>query len=298
MAPRREQLHLEPTVLYAGKAAYTHARSLWWRARTGGRADTAGLRILAYHRISPDRDELAVEPGRFREQMEQLAAAGYRVVGAAEAAEALGSAQAGSTIGLTFDDGYQDVVDNGLPVLAELGFRATIFLPTGAIDGTHPFSWYERPPPLLDWATITELDRAPTFDFGAHTITHANLLALGDAAAAREIAGGKQILEARLGHPVTAFCYPAGLSGERERDLVRASGFAVAVGAEPGPNRVDADRLALRRVGVGPRDRLLDFRAKVGGGHDSQPPLRSVYRALRFGSPRSSSDPRSLIKRP
>jgi peptidoglycan/xylan/chitin deacetylase (PgdA/CDA1 family) len=290
----REQLSLEPTALYVAKAAYTHLRSAWWQARTGGRADTAGLRILAYHRVSPDRDELAVHPRRFRQQMEYLAAAGYRVLGVAEGARTLDEAeQERRTIGLTFDDGYRDVDEHALPVLARLGFRATVFIPTGAIDGTHPFTWYERSPALLDWQTIVELDRGDTFDFGAHTISHANLLALDDSAAAGEIAGSKEVLEARLGHPVAAFCYPAGLQSDRERALVRASGFEVAVGAEPGPNGSDTDRLALRRVGVGPRDRLLDFRAKVGGGHDSQPPLRSIYRALRFGNPPTRASARS-----
>jgi peptidoglycan/xylan/chitin deacetylase (PgdA/CDA1 family) len=289
MALRRDQLALEPRVLYAAKAAYTHVRSAWWQTRTRGRPDAAGVRILAYHRVSPERDELAVRPSRFREQMEHLATAGYRVVGVGEAVAALDLAQRRPTIGLTFDDGYQDVVDHALPVLVDLGFRATIFVPTGAIDGTHAFSWYERPPPLLDWATIADLDRDSTIDFGAHTITHANLLGLDDTAAEREIAGSKEVLESRLGHLVAAFCYPAGLYGGRERDLVRASGYEVAVGAEPGSNGPDSDRLGLRRIGVGPRDRLLDFRAKIGGGHDTEPPLRSVYRALRFGHPRSSS---------
>ena len=289
MALRREQLALEPRALYAAKSVYTHARSAWWQSRTAGRADAAGVRILAYHRVSPDRDELAVSPSRFREQMEHLATAGYRVVGVGEAVAALDSAHREPTIGLTFDDGYQDVVDHGLPVLVDLGFRATIFVPTGAIDGTHPFSWYERPPPLLDWATIVDLDRDSTIDFGAHTVSHANLLGLDDTAAEREIAGSKEVLESRLGHRVAAFCYPAGLYGAREQELVRASGYEVAVGAEPGPNGPDSDRLGLRRIGVGPRDRLLDFRAKIGGGHDTAPPLRSVYRALRFGHPRSSS---------
>lgn len=286
---RRVHLALEPTAFYAAKAAYTRARSVWWEARTGGRADTIGLRILAYHRVSPDRDELAVAPARFREQMEYLAASSYRVLGAVEAAAGLDAPQPTRIVGLTFDDGYRDVVDYALPVLAELGFRATVFLPTGAIDGTHPFTWYDRQPPLLDWATIVELDRGTALDFGAHTISHANLLALNDAAAAREIVGSKERLEARLGHPVDAFCYPAGLCGERERRLVRAGGFRVAVGAEPGPNGPDSDRLALRRIGVVPRDRLLDFRAKVGGGHDRPPPLRGLYRSSRFGGPRSPS---------
>ncbi|MGI8573285.1 MAG: polysaccharide deacetylase family protein [Solirubrobacteraceae bacterium] len=221
--------------------------------------------------------------------MEYLAAAGYSVLGATEAAAALNGPGNERVMGLTFDDGYRDVAENALPVLAELGFRATVFIPTGAIDGTHPFSWYDSQPPLLSWETIVELDGAGTLEFGAHTITHANLLALAPADAANEITGSKQILEDRLGHAVKSFCYPAGLHSERERRLVREAGFMVAVGAEAGPNGPDADRLALRRVGVGPRDWLLDFRAKVAGGHDRPLPLRGIYRAIRFGSPRSES---------
>jgi peptidoglycan/xylan/chitin deacetylase (PgdA/CDA1 family) len=181
------------------------------------------------------------------------------------------------------------VVENALPTLVELGMRATVFLPIGAIDRTHRFTWYERQPPLLEWSTITELDRGQALEFGAHTIGHTNLLALHEDDAAREIGGSKQALEDRLGHPVTAFCYPSGLYGERELRLVRTSGFQLAVGAEPGANGPNAERLALRRIGIGPRDRLLDFRAKVGGGHDSAPPLRATYRAFRFGMPRSAS---------
>ncbi len=124
MPLRRGQLALEPGALYAAKAAYTHARSAWWQTRTGGRPDLSGVRILAYHRVSADHDELAVSPRIFREQMASLADAGYRVVGAAEAARALNSVPATPTIGLTFDDGYKDVVENALPVLTELGFRA------------------------------------------------------------------------------------------------------------------------------------------------------------------------------
>lgn len=290
MPLRREDLVLESRALYAAKALYTHAGSVWWQVRTGARRYGAGLRILAYHRVSPERDELAVAPQRFRQQMEHLAASGYRVVGVAEAGTALDDSEPSRIVGLTFDDGYRDVLDNAVPVLAELGFRATVFVPTGAIDGTHPFTWYNRPVSVLDWSTIVELDRGPTLDFGAHTISHTNLLELGEAAAEREIAGSKEALEAKLGHPVDAFCYPAGLFGDRERRLVRASGFRFAVCGEPGANGPNTDRMALRRVGIGPRDRLFDFRAKLGGAHDRPPPLRGLYRSIRFGSPRSPSE--------
>lgn len=268
--------------MYAAKSVYTRARSVWWQARPGGRAKRPGLRILAYHRVAPGRDELAVSPKRFQEQMQYLAVAGYCVVGAGEAAASLNAPNRDQVVGLTFDDAYLDVSEHAVPVLERLGFRATIFVPTGAVSGTHPFSWYDQPPPLLDWPMIRDLDRRSTVDFGAHTISHANLLAVDDARAASEIAGSKRMLEERIGHQVEAFCYPAGLFGDRERRLVRESGFQVAVGMEPGANGPDSDRLSLRRIGIGPRDRLLDFRAKLTGGHDDPPPLRSTYRRLRF----------------
>jgi peptidoglycan/xylan/chitin deacetylase (PgdA/CDA1 family) len=281
---RRTQLSLEPNALYAAKAAYSRARSAWWILRPARYPPPPGLRILTYHRVSPDRDELAVAPEQFRTQMDHLAHCGFRAVGVAEAVQTLGRGEHGLTMGLTFDDAYADVLEYAVPILAERGFRATVFVTTGATDGTHPFTWYEHPPALLDWATIRELDRGFTVDFGAHSVSHPNLLALDDRAAAWEVIGSKQELEAQLGHAVAAFCYPAGLFGERERQLVRASGYQLAVGMEPGLNYPGGDLLALRRTGIAARDRLLDFRAKVRGGHDRQPPLRSLYRHMRFGA--------------
>jgi hypothetical protein len=53
------------------------------------------------------------------------------------------------------------------------------------------------------------------------------------------------------------------------------------------------DGRALRRRQVDARDRLVDFRAKIGGGHDTPLPLRAAYRRLRYGmgtgSPRDAS---------
>jgi hypothetical protein len=92
---------------------------------------------------------------------------------------------------------------------------------------------------------------------------------------------------------VRAFSYPAGLFGPRERAYVGEAGFDVAVSCEPGLNTRSTDRLVLRRRQVDGRDSLLDFLAKVGGGHDSPLPLRGVYRRRRYGagagSPRLAS---------
>jgi peptidoglycan/xylan/chitin deacetylase (PgdA/CDA1 family) len=278
----RDDLALAPTAVYRAKAALTRLRSWRWRVR--GRPPAPGLRILFYHRVSDDRDELAVPPARFAAQMACLAHDGLRAVDVEEGHALLAGGQAEGVVGLCFDDGYADIACNAVPVLERHGFRATVFLPTGVIDGTAAFTWYATQPALLTWDEVRALDRAGTLRFGAHTVTHPNLLALDEPAARAEIAGSRAALEKRLGHAVGAFCYPAGLFGARERGLAAEAGFALATSCEPGVNGPDSDPLALRRVQIDARDRLLDFRAKVGGGHDAAPALRAVYRRRRFGT--------------
>jgi peptidoglycan/xylan/chitin deacetylase (PgdA/CDA1 family) len=272
-----------PSALYALKAGATHARSAAWRARRHGEEDTVGLRILFYHRVAPDRDELAVHPDEFRRQMEHLAREGYRVVDVMALGDFLDDdAVPKRTVALTFDDGFLDVAEHALPVLLEHRFRATVFVSPAVVDGAATFGWYDEQPPLLDWDDILYLDREGTLCFEAHSLTHPNLLSLDLAAADREIRGSKLALEVRLERPVLAFSYPSGLYGERERRLVRAAGYRLAVSCEPGVNGPDVDRFALRRHQIDGRDRMLDFRAKLAGGHDSPLPLRGLYRRVRY----------------
>ena len=269
---------------YLAKAGSTRARSAAWLMRTRGRLDTSGLRILFYHRVSDDRDELAVTPTAFAEQMDYMASEAYRVVDVLSAIDLLESGKPlARTVALTFDDGFLDLAEHALPILSERGFNATVFVAPAVTDGRASFSWYrEQPPPLLAWEDIVELDRDGTLRFEAHSLTHPNLPALDDDEAREEIAGSKLELENHLGRVVHAFSYPTGLFGEREERMVAEAGYEIGVGCEPGVNDRSTDRFALRRRQVDARDSLLDFRAKLGGGHDSSPALRGLYRRLRY----------------
>ena len=276
-----------PTLPYPVKAAVTRVRSAAWLARSGGALDLSAPRILMYHRISDDADELAVPPHRFRRHMSLLAVEGCAVVDVPTLGGLLAAGEIPRrTIGLSFDDGYRDVAESALPVLADLGFRATVFVATGVTDRRATFAWYRKQPPLLSWGDIVALDRGGVLEFEAHTVSHPNLLTLDDEAAATEIGRSKAELEEQLGREVTTFSYPAGLFGQRERQYVLDAGYRFAVSCEPGVNLPTTDRFALRRRQIDARDRLLDFRAKVGGGHDSPLPVRGTYRRLRYGEGR------------
>jgi len=289
-------MRLLPSRLYVIKAALVRARSLLWLMRRRGRSYPPGVRILAYHRVSDEPDPLAVTPRRFAEQMAVLAAGRYTLVDLAEAAEMLRRGEAPPrSVALTFDDGYLDIVRHALPVLARHGFMATVFVVPGAIDGDVSFEWYEHQPELIGWPDVVRLDRSSPLRFEAHTTTHPNLLMLAEDDARREISGCKEQLEHRLGRPARAFCYPGGLFGAREIALVEQAGYRTAVSCEPGINGPRADPFALARVQIDARDGLLDFRAKLGGGHDRPLPLRALHRRIRYGvtsTPRAASSER------
>ena len=282
----------------AVKAGLTRARSVAWRARTRGRGDTTGgVRVLLYHRVADDDDPLSLAPRRFREQMQHLAAEGYTVVDLTTAVAMLDAGEVPPrALGLTFDDGFTDVRDEALPVLAEHGFRATVFVTSGVTDGRLRFPWYAGPqPPVLGWDEVVELDREGTLRFEGHTVSHPNLLSTDESAARAEIMDGRHELEQHLGRRVSAFAYPAGLYGERERRLVAEAGYTAAVTCEPGVNLPSSDRMALRRRQIDRGDSLLDFRAKIGGGHDTPLPMRGAYRRLRYGA--GAGTPRRLSSR-
>jgi peptidoglycan/xylan/chitin deacetylase (PgdA/CDA1 family) len=268
-----------PRAFYYAKALATHWRTLQWQLSHDRTVREDGLRILFYHRISTARDQLAVLPRRFRTQMEYLARHGYTTLDVDAAAHAYErGVLPPRALGLCFDDGYLDVAENALPILREHGFRATVFVTTGVVDGQARFTWYKRQPPVIPWDAIVRLDAEGTLRFGAHTVTHPNLAALDEAEARLEIEGSKLQLEARLGRPVGSFCYPGGLFGAREAWLAREAGYRFAVSCEPGLNVTGTDPFALHRVQVERDDVLLDFRAKVAGGHDAPLPLRAAYR--------------------
>lgn len=66
------------------------------------------------------------------------------------------------------------------------------------------------------------------FEIGGHTLTHPSLTEIPLPEAAREIASGKQYLEALINQPITSFCYPKGKYNQDIQSIVRQTGFQLA----------------------------------------------------------------------
>ncbi|MFG1606637.1 polysaccharide deacetylase family protein [Actinoplanes sp. NPDC049265] len=248
----------------------------------------ATLPALMYHSVSAiggPLGDLAVPPSRLTEHFTALTAAGYRLVGLAEALDLLAAGAdlatgadnaagpgkaAGSTdklVAVTFDDGYRNFLTAGLPVLAATGARATLYASVGHLGDRA--GWLGRWAPdfgrLLTWDELAEVADAGV-EIGNHSLVHHPLDVLPPDQLRNEIVRSHGELEQRLGRKVRGFAYPHGYNGRRVRDVVRETGYDHATEVGRRLHRPGDNRFAVPRLQPTPAHTGEDLVALVSGG--------------------------------
>jgi peptidoglycan/xylan/chitin deacetylase (PgdA/CDA1 family) len=224
--------------------------------------------VLCYHAVSPDWEAtLSVTPGSFAAQLRALASRGYR---GATFLEAVADPPHPRTVAVTFDDSYRSVRELGRPVLDELGWPATVFVPTAYAGAEDPRGWAgtghwletEHAGELMpmSWDELGELQDAG-WEIGSHTVTHPHLPEIGDAELAAELRDSAAEIERRLGGCRT-IAYPYGDHDERVVAATAEAGYAAAA-ALPARAERRPQRLAFPRVGIWHDTTDLRFRLKV-----------------------------------
>jgi peptidoglycan/xylan/chitin deacetylase (PgdA/CDA1 family) len=103
----------------------------------------------------------------------------------------------------------------------------------------------------MTWDQIRKL-AAAGHEIGSHSLSHALLPQLDEAAIAREVAGSKSRIEEQIDRALSSFCYPNGDYDDRSVRAVEHAGYACAVTTEWGSNARGADRFRLRRCDMNP----------------------------------------------
>ena len=210
--------------------------------------------VLCYHALSPTWPApLSVLPDRFRSQLATLADRGYRGVTFSDAVS--GRAQ-GRYVAVTFDDGYRSVLELARPILDELGWPATVFVPTDFAGHDRPMQWpgidewvggpHERELLPLSWDQLREL-RDHGWEIGSHTCSHPLLTSLDDEPLRAELVESKRVCERELGE-CTSIAYPYGDVDERVIEAARDAGYETGAGLPAG--RYVRSTLSWPRVGV------------------------------------------------
>ncbi len=113
---------------------------------------------------------------------------------------------------------------------------------------------------FLDVAELKALERN-RIKIESHTVNHSYLPDLDEAAARRELAESRSLLEQALGSPVDLLAYPYGGYNSQIQALSRKAGYRAALGAERGLLRPDTDLFAIPRIGT--REPFDRFRYRI-----------------------------------
>jgi peptidoglycan/xylan/chitin deacetylase (PgdA/CDA1 family) len=209
--------------------------------------------ILMYHGIAEvgeDPNKLCVAPGRFAEQMTWLARRGLRGVGIGTLLDAMRAGQHRRMVGITFDDGYVNVLEAALPELRRHGFGATAFIISGRLGGTN--EWDEGPAWALMSADQVRALAAAGIEIGSHSATHVRLAGAGAEQLAAEVGASRPALADVVGTEIRGFAYPCGSMDAAARQAVRDAGYDYACAVEA--RVADIGLMALPRIYIGQQD--------------------------------------------
>lgn len=213
--------------------------------------------ILTYHQIAeappkgaPYRS-LYVAPAAFARQMRLLSLLGYQGLSMTALQPYLRGEKRGRVVGVTFDDGYTNNLQNALPVLRGLGFSSTCYAVSGLLGQTNQWDLEVGiAQTRLMSVEQMRLWLAGGQEIGAHTRTHARLDQLSAEQSQSEIQGSKSDLEALLGVAINHFCYPYGGHGALQITQVEAAGYRSATTTERGRAHAASKPFELPRVPV------------------------------------------------
>ena len=210
------------------------------------------------------------------EHMARIAASGVPVVPLQEVQSKPGS------VAITFDFGFRNFLDFGLPILEQYEFPATVFIVSGYCGDRN--RWHRRDRdipklPLMGWDELAALPKT-RITLGAQTVTYPLLPTLDRAAVATELDSCRQAIQHVTGSEPVAFCYPFGATSPLVREMV-AERFQVACTDRLDYVVPDSNPLQLPRIDAFALKDPAVLSDTIRGSRQWQLGLRRMFREVR-----------------
>jgi len=224
--------------------------------------------ILMYHRVvatgqggnGPNIENPAYRlPLRmFREQMHLLREGGYPTLTLNRLLDFDAGPVRDQSVVITLDDGWADNYANALPVLAETGLKATLFVVTGFVGRKG----------YLTWQQLADM-QAEGMSVQSHTHGHNPLSLLSEEEIRSELEVSKGSIEDRLGTPVDFLSAPHGMVDARVIRAARSSGYRGICTSEPGFTHRYGALTVFKRINISSRFTPTRFQNVVKGNRTS-----------------------------
>ena len=184
--------------------------------------------VLCYHGIMEGQRE------RFRRQVSGMARWSASQAGPGRQSRLRG--RRSPCVRITFDDAFENLLKNALPVLAEFGVPAVIFAVPDNLGRTPQWDMAPGHPERGERIMTAEQLRAISGEdvtIGSHSQTHADLTRLSVEALQRELTESRVRLEELTGRPVRDLALPYGACNDRVVEMARQAGYERIYTLEP-----------------------------------------------------------------
>jgi peptidoglycan/xylan/chitin deacetylase (PgdA/CDA1 family) len=231
-------------------------------AAASGEPGAVAVPILLYHRFAPEvADSMTVRDDTLAWQLAYLKEHGYTVIHLLSLVSYLrgeGDPPPPRSVVLTADDGHRSVYTDMLPLIRRYRVPVTLFIYPSAISNAAY---------AMTWPELAELVRTGLFDVQSHTYWHPNFHkekarlppAQYEAFVHLQLAKSREVLQSRLGTPVSFLAWPFGIYDEDLMVQARRAGYIAAFSIERRPVRRSDPLLALPRYLITDADRGAMF---------------------------------------
>jgi peptidoglycan/xylan/chitin deacetylase (PgdA/CDA1 family) len=248
----------------------------WASERLGallGRPAHARCVVLAYHSVPAGQRSLFVR------QMDMLLRQAKVVHADIQALPEKG----GHYVAITFDDGYEDIVENALPELSKRAMPSTVFIITELLGCKR--NWEHRGGEDTSEVRLMspeQMQQLPsdTVRIGSHTMTHAFLPKLEARKMHEELSGSRVKLEKLLNREVKTFALPYGAYNDTVLQICREAGYERVFTGLPVFAFAQPGEFLTGRAVVGLTDWPIEFRLKAAGAYRWLPWAYSLKRRI------------------
>jgi peptidoglycan/xylan/chitin deacetylase (PgdA/CDA1 family) len=179
---------------------------------------------------------------------------------------------------ITFDDAFENYVEEALPELKKRKMPSTMFVISDALGkGFGPVGRAEKVMSADQLRALPE----DLVSIGSHTVSHPFMPEIPSEMARSELVNSKLALERILGRAIATFSFPFGGFSSELVEICREAGYRRVFTTLPEFFTCGPDEFAVGRIRVDPTDWPIEFRLKLSGAYNWLPAAFLLKRKLR-----------------